>query len=90
MQRHDCDYHDFMDMQGTLKEKVVSRFVEGDSKRITNAREVVVEEATKSKKNFGGSGVTSGNLNKVNPLSGDLSGCLPSYNQRPSTTLLSK
>lgn len=65
MQRHDCDYHDFMEMQGTLKEKVVARYVEGDSKRITNAREVVVEEATKSKKNFGGSGVTSGNLNKV-------------------------
>lgn len=65
MQRHDCDYHDYMEQEGNLKEKVTSRYVEGDSYRITNAKEVVVEEAPKSKKNFGGSGVTSGNLYKV-------------------------
>ena len=61
--RHDCDYHDFMNSQGSLRDKVVSRYVEGDKYKITNSKEVFIEE-TKSKKNFGGSGVTSGNLNK--------------------------
>ena len=65
MKRHDCDYHDYMDMVGNLKEKVTSRYVEGDAYKITNAKEIVVAEQPKSKKNFGGSGVTSGNLNKV-------------------------
>eukprot|EP01038_Epipyxis_sp_PR26KG_P004184 gene4184-5955_t len=66
--RHDCDYHDYMmefcpDEQ--LKEKVTARYVEGDGYRITNAKEVVEEEkANKKTKNFGGSGVTSGNLYK--------------------------
>jgi ATP-binding cassette, subfamily F, member 3 len=62
--RFDCDYYDYMEMQGNgLKEKVTSRYVEGDGYRITNAKEVVIEEKS-TKKNFGGSGVTSGNLNK--------------------------
>jgi ATPase subunit of ABC transporter with duplicated ATPase domains len=61
---YDCDYHDFMSKKSDgLKEKVESRYVAGDSYRITNAKEVVIEEV-KSKKNFGGSGVTSGNLFK--------------------------
>ena len=64
VQRHDYDYHDYMNQFGDLKDKVTSRYVSGDSYQITNAKEVVVEEQTKSKKNFGGSGVTSGNLNK--------------------------
>ena len=63
--RHDCDYHDFMvGRDDGLKEKVVSRYVEGDKYKITNAKEVIIEEPVKSKKNFGGSGVTSGNLFK--------------------------
>jgi ATPase subunit of ABC transporter with duplicated ATPase domains len=62
--RHDMDYHDFMHgKEGGLKEKVTARYVEGDRYKITNAKEVIIEEV-KSKKNFGGSGVTSGNLFK--------------------------
>ena len=45
-------------------EKVVARYVEGDTYRITNAKEVVIEEKSTKSKNFGGSGVTSGNLYK--------------------------
>ena len=64
VQRYDSDYHDYMNGKGDgLKEKVTARYVEGDRFRITNAKEIVFEE-TKSKKNFGGSGVTSGNLFK--------------------------
>lgn len=52
----------------SLKEKVVARYVAGDKYKITHAKEVLVdvgEEARKNKrKNFGGSGVTCGNLNK--------------------------
>lgn len=64
--RHDCDYHDFINGKGSdLKEKVEARFVEGDKYKITNAKEVIIEEAkNEKKKNFGGAGVTSGNLNK--------------------------
>lgn len=64
--RHDCDYHDFIHGRSDgLKERIESRAVEGDRYRITNAKEpIIVEEQAKSKKNFGGSGVTSGNLNK--------------------------
>ena len=63
--RHDCDYHDYMEGKSDgLKEKVTSRYVEGDRFKITNAKEVVVQQEVKSKKNFGGSGVTSGNLFK--------------------------
>lgn len=67
MEKHNCDYHDYMhkDMEeGGLRDKVVSRYVEGDSYRITNAKEVVIEEKSTKSKNFGGSGVTSGNLYK--------------------------
>lgn len=62
--RHDCDYHDFMSSQDGLKEKVMSRSVLGDKYKITNAKEPIKVENVKSKKNFGGSGVTSGNLFK--------------------------
>jgi ATP-binding cassette subfamily F protein 3 len=62
--RHDCDYHDFMNSQEGLKEKVMSRSVIGDKYKITNAKEPIKVENVKSKKNFGGSGVTSGNLFK--------------------------
>jgi ATP-binding cassette, subfamily F, member 3 len=64
VRRYDSDYHDYMNGKTDgLKEKVTARYVEGDRFKITNAKEVVFEE-TKSKKNFGGSGVTSGNLFK--------------------------
>jgi len=63
--RHDCDYHDYMQSEGVeFKEKVTKRYVDGDRFQITNAKEVVAPENKKSKKNFGGSGVTCGNLNK--------------------------
>lgn len=63
--RYDTDYHDYMEMQGeSFKEKVTKRYVDGDSYKITNAKPVVVEQQKSTKKNFGGSGVTSGNLNK--------------------------
>ena len=52
----------------TLKDKVTSRYVDGDKYKITHAKEVLAtfgdEELKKKKKNFGGSGVTCGNLNK--------------------------
>jgi ATP-binding cassette subfamily F protein 3 len=65
--RYDCDYHDFIHGKDDgVKEKIESRYLDGDSVgRITNAKEVIIEEVSnKSKKNFGGSGVTSGNLFK--------------------------
>lgn len=62
--RHDCDYHDFMSQQDGLKDRVLARSVIGDKYKITKAKEPVVIENVKSKKNFGGSGVTSGNLFK--------------------------
>jgi hypothetical protein len=63
--RYDMDYHDYMEMQGgVFKEKVVGRYVEGDSYRITNSKPVLIEMKQGKSKNFGGSGVTSGNLNK--------------------------
>ena len=44
----------------------MSRYVDGAGGRITPAREVIIpqDDNVKKKKNFGGSGVTSGNLNK--------------------------
>lgn len=64
--RYDCDYHDFMNgnLKSDLKEKVEARYVENDKYRITNAKQVIIQEDDKKKKNFGGSGVTCGNLNK--------------------------
>ena len=48
----------------TIKDRMTARYVEGDKYRITKAKEVVVEEKNSRSKNFGGSGVTSGNLFK--------------------------
>ena len=52
----------------TLKEKISARYVSGDKYKITHAKEVLVsfnDDALKQKKkNFGGSGVTCGNLYK--------------------------
>lgn len=62
--KHECDYHDYMCSQEGLRERVLSRSVVGDKYKITNAKEPVKIENVKSKKNFGGSGVTSGNLYK--------------------------
>ena len=64
MVRHDCDYLDYMQGSEGLRERVEKRYVEGDGYRITAAPEVKVEKKEKSKKNFGGSGVTGGNLYK--------------------------
>merc|ERR1711871_728627 len=64
MVRHDCDYLDYMQGSEGLRERVEKRYVEGDGYRITAAPEVQVERKEKSKKNFGGSGVTGGNLYK--------------------------
>eukprot|EP00981_Chlorochromonas_danica_P009063 scaffold2470_cov158-Ochromonas_danica.AAC.3 len=68
VKRFDCDYHDYMEMnsgEGGLKEKVVRRYLEADNQyRITNAKEVFAEEKPSRSKNFGGSGVTGGNLYK--------------------------
>eukprot|EP01035_Chromulina_nebulosa_P017032 gene17032-22540_t len=62
--RYDLDYHDYMELKGdTFKQKVTNRYVEGDKYKITNAKPVIIEEK-QTKRNFGGSGVTSGNLNK--------------------------
>lgn len=65
--RYDCDYHDYINKHcedDSVKTKITSRYVTGDKYRISNAKEVVVEEKPTKSKNFGGSGVTSGNLNK--------------------------
>ena len=64
MVRHDCDYLDYMQGSEGLRERVEKRYVEGDGYRITSAPEIQVEKKEKSKKNFGGSGVTGGNLFK--------------------------
>ena len=60
---YDCDYHDFISSKEGVKERIESRYVSGDRYKITKAKEVVVEEL-KTKRNYGGSGVTSGNLFK--------------------------
>ena len=66
--RYDCDYHDFMNRgeKGSLKEKVEARYVENDRFVIKNAPVIEIEDdaGKKKKKNFGGSGVTGGNLFK--------------------------
>jgi ATPase subunit of ABC transporter with duplicated ATPase domains len=67
VKRYDSDYHDFINGKDddSLKDKVFSRRVEGDRYFITNHNPMVEqEEKSKKKKNFGGSGVTGGNLNK--------------------------
>lgn len=52
----------------SLKEKITDRHVTGDKYKVSHAKEVLVqfgdEELKKKKKNFGGSGVTCGNLYK--------------------------
>lgn len=56
------------DTTKTLKAKIEDRYVKGDTYKITNAKEMNFDEIDdskkKKKKNFGGSGVTCGNLNK--------------------------
>ena len=70
IERFDGDYHDFMEKDaendGKLKDKIISRYVSGDKYKITNAKECILppEETKNKSKNFGGSGVTSGNLFK--------------------------
>lgn len=64
IERHDCDYHDYLSkIGGTLKERVASRHVDGDKYRISNAKPIVArfDDDRNRKKNFGGSGISSGN-----------------------------
>lgn len=61
-----CDYYDYLlqteQSQGALQ---FSRQVEGDKYRISHAKEVVVHEDQPAKtKNFGGSGIKSGDPHK--------------------------
>jgi hypothetical protein len=55
-----------MENRPEVREKVTARFVRGDSREIGNAKvvEPVVIDIDKKKKNFGGGGGPSGNLNK--------------------------
>jgi hypothetical protein len=65
--RYDCDYHDYLagfSEEDSIKEKIESRYVVGDKYRITKAKDGLIEVKDKKTKNFGGSGVTSGNLYK--------------------------
>jgi hypothetical protein len=64
VQCFDCDYHDYLvKIGGSLKEKVTNRHVEGDKYRISNAKPILAkfDEDRNRKKNFGGSGISSGN-----------------------------
>lgn len=66
--RHDCDYYDYMQKdEDGLAGRVTERYVTGGGGKITNAKEVTAamdDDSKKKKKNFGGSGVTCGNLHK--------------------------
>lgn len=62
VQRFEHDYRTLLDRSGTLREKVEGRYVDNSPKyRISNARENTVAEKPSRTKNFGGSGLTSGN-----------------------------
>lgn len=66
--KFDCDFHDYtygISENSAMRDKIEARYVSGDKYKLTNAKEVVVVEEKQAKsRNFGGSGVTSGNLNK--------------------------
>ena len=66
---HDCDYYDYLYKQqgipDDMKEMLKSRKVAGDVQELKSAPEVIAPKIVeKNKKNFGGSGVTCGNLFK--------------------------
>ena len=65
LEMYSGDYKYYMDNRPEIKEKVQSRFVSGDGRKMGNARVVeVVEEKEKKKKNFGGGGGPSGKKDK--------------------------
>ena len=75
--RFDCDYHDYMMQKGTeLTSKVTARYVEGDRYKITNHKEVVIEQV-KSKVRGG-----------VRPRAYTMLPCLPLSQSKPSDTPL--
>jgi ATP-binding cassette, subfamily F, member 3 len=62
--QHGCDYQDYVNQMGDeLKNTLKDRLVEGDKYHITNAKPVLAkfEDSNSRRKNFGGSGVSSGN-----------------------------
>lgn len=61
--RYDGDYRYFLERNDNLLEKVESRYVTGIA-GIQKAKRVDAEEATKSKKSFGGKGGPSGRKDK--------------------------
>lgn len=61
--RYDGDYRYFLERNDNLLEKVESRYVTGIA-GIQKAKRIDVEEATKSKKSFGGKGGPSGRKDK--------------------------
>lgn len=68
-QQYECDYYDYLYKQNgiaeEMKDVMQSRKVAGNFQELTSAPAVVVPKVDeKKKKNFGGSGVTCGNLNK--------------------------
>lgn len=65
LEMYSGDYKYYMDNRPEVKEKVQSRFVSGDGRKLGNA--VVIEPAEdkdKKKKNFGGGGGPSGKKDK--------------------------
>lgn len=65
--RFDCDYHDYvshLSHDNYLKDQLKARRVIGDKYAITKAKEVVLDSPVSKSRNFGGSGVTCGNLHK--------------------------
>jgi ATP-binding cassette subfamily F protein 3 len=63
---HYCDYHDYLKKKVSLKEKITQRYVQidGVKRKIENVKLLEVSEQAQRTKNFGGSGVTSGNSYK--------------------------
>lgn len=66
---YECDYYDYIYKQNAIsderKDTMQSRKVAGNKQELTSAPEVIVPKVVDNrKKNFGGSGVTNGDLYK--------------------------
>ena len=62
---YDGDYRSYMEQQEGIKEKIEARYVGGNGIKSAPKIEVQPQETqAKKKKNFGGKGGPSGNLNK--------------------------
>jgi ATPase subunit of ABC transporter with duplicated ATPase domains len=54
-----------LDLPVSLKDRIESRYIKGDSKHhISKAKRVIIEKKHERTKNFGGSGITGGNIYK--------------------------